>query len=602
MPRPESGAPTALHSLLKRQLRRRFGQVAPTPPELAGFIADVDAAYREADEDRSMLERSLDLSSQELFEANARQMAEKERLAISLYSIGEGVITADMEGRISLINRVASEITGWGRDDATGRPIEHVFHVTDEQSGRTLEAPQAEVLRRTELSLSSQTGELTTRQGRRRLVSYNLAPICQHDGVASGVVVAFRDISDERKLEEERVRASRLESVGLLAGGIAHDFNNILTILVGNLSLAQRMIEEGQPDRVASLLDDAHAAGDRARDLTFQLLTFSKGGAPIRKTASIDELLHQSASFALRGSNVRFELDIAEDLLPVRVDRGQLSQVMNNLVINADQAMPQGGRIEIGAANIDLETLPGLPIEGRWAVRIWVRDHGVGIPGELIDKIFDPYFTTKETGNGLGLATSYSVVKKHEGLLTVESEVGSGSTFFIYLPAAEQPAERAARTDRSLVTRPGGERVLIMDDEPSMLVLAQRMLEYLGCRVEVAHHGHDAIELHARARDRGDPFGLMILDLTIPGGMGGRETASRLRALDPEVRLVASSGYSNAPVMADHVGHGFCGILPKPYDLQQLAKVLSSVLDGVPEPPPRSSDHERSPTEPPSTE
>ena len=167
---------------------------------------------------------------------------------------------------------------------------------------------------------------------------------------------------------------------------------------------------------------------------------------------------------------------------------------------------------------------------------------------------------------------------------------------------AEQPAERAARTDRSLVTRPGGERVLIMDDEPSMLVLAQRMLEYLGCRVEVAHPGHDAIELHARARDRGDPFGLMILDLTIPGGMGGRETASRLRALDPEVRLVASSGYSNAPVMADHVGHGFCGILPKPYDLQQLAKVLSSVLDGVPEPPPRSSDHERSPTEPPSTE
>lgn len=578
---PHHGIPGKRHSLLERQLRRRFGSVVGTPAEVADFLADVDAAYHEADEDRQMLERSLDLSSKELLEANALQLAEKERLASSLYSIGEGVITADFTGSITLINRVACELTGWAHDEAVGRSIEQVFHVTDEKSGQTLEAPQSEVLQHSEPSLATQVGELLTRSAERRLISYNLAPIRQHDGGTAGVVVAFRDISDERKLEEERVRASRLESVGVLAGGIAHDFNNILTILLGNLSLVQRMLVEGQGEGVDDLLEEARLAGDRARDLTLQLLTFSKGGAPIRKAASIDELLRQSASFALRGSNVRCEIDIATDLRPVRADKGQLSQVVNNLIINADQAMPKGGQIEIGAANVDLEDRHDIPITGRWAVGIWIRDHGVGIPEEHLDRIFDPYFTTKQSGNGLGLATSYAVVQKHEGLLRVESQLGVGTTFYVYLPTTEHPVEGDGPDDDDLAHGAETTRALIMDDEESMLILARRMLEHLGYRVEVAQHGEEALELFDQARASDDAFGVAILDLTIPGGMGGRETARRLLDLDPELPLIASSGYSNAPVMADHLEHGFCAILPKPYDLQQLAKVVSSVLGDV---------------------
>ena len=572
---------TGLHSLLKRQLKRFFGSADP-PPELADFVTAVNTAYFEADEDRAMLERSLDLSSQELLEANTRLRSESERLTITLHSIGEGVITTDVAGRITLVNRVARDLSGWSTEDALGQPIEQVFHVVDEGTQATLEGPLTEVLIHQTEALKPRTGRLIQRRGESRLIVYSLAPIRDDGDELGGLVVAFRDLTEERKLEAERVRASRLESVGVLAGGIAHDFNNILTLLMGNLSLARALIEQ-QPQALPGLLDEARLAGDRAKDLTHQLLTFSKGGAPIRRAVALGKLLEQSTTFALRGSNVLCELEIPENLWLVHADEGQLSQVINNLVINADQAMPGGGRLEVGAENLEgPETVEVANRQGR-AVRVWVRDQGPGIPAEILDHIFDPYFTTKETGTGLGLAMSYAVVQKHDGRLRVASEPGVGTTFWIDLPAAVQGSARTAARALEPVTPGKAGRVLLMDDEESMLILAERMLLHLGYRVRVAKNGTEALDLSATALEQGDPFDVMILDLTIPGDLGGREIAQSLLEHNPKVRLIASSGYSNAPVMATHTRYGFRGILPKPYDLDQMARVLDRVLETDPE-------------------
>ena len=570
---------SSVHSLLERQLKKHFEALDTLPEELTDFVSAIDAAYREADEDRVMLERSLELSSQELLQANSDLRAEKERLTVTLHSIGEGVITTDTEGTITLINRVAQRLTGWPQAKAIGRPIDHVFHVTEEgEDGTdgTLEEPFVEVLESTD-HVVPRGGMMVSRDGQRREVAYTMAPICDHADEVLGVVVAFRDVSEERKLEEERIQASRLESVGLLAGGIAHDFNNILTILLGNLSLAQAKMESN-PESVHELLEEALRAGSRAKDLTHQLLTFSKGGAPIKTIASVGDLARESAVFALRGSNVRCEFKIDTDLFPVAIDKGQISQVVNNLIINADQAMPQGGLLEIGAKNLIAgQTDEDIPIEAERCVKVWVRDEGIGIPDDYIDRIFDPYFTTKQRGSGLGLATSYSVIKNHDGLLTVESQFAVGTTFYFYLPAS-QTSSSGQPVIPEAELQPGQGRLLVMDDEEPVLRLAQQMLQHLGYQVVTACHGEEALARFLEAKERQEPFDAIILDLTIPGGMGGQETAAFIIDLDTTARVVASSGYSNDPIMSDFTKYGFKAVLTKPYNLQEMDQALARVL------------------------
>lgn len=381
-------------------------------------------------------------------------------------------------------------------------------------------------------------------------------------------------ITEKLRMEEELFKARQLESLGILAGGIAHDFNNLLTAILGNTSLAKMFAKPGE--KIYCRLEDVEKASVRARDLTHQLLTFSKGGAPIKKVTSIAEVIMDTTRFALRGSKSRCEIQIQDDLWPVEVDEGQISQVINNLTINADQAMPGGGVIMVNVMNVTLEkdqvvTLP----PGRY-IRIAIQDCGMGIPEDQLTKIFTPYFTTKQKGSGLGLATSYSIINKHSGLISVESELGSGTTFLIYLPATEKTvSDREAAAP--LVTANCG-KILVMDDEELIRNTAGEILSTCGYTVVFADDGAEAVALYREEMAKGSPFDAVVLDLTIPGGMGGVETMQRLIEADPEVRGIVSSGFANGPIMADFKAYGFTGVIAKPYHSEELCRVVNHVI------------------------
>jgi two-component system, cell cycle sensor histidine kinase and response regulator CckA len=385
----------------------------------------------------------------------------------------------------------------------------------------------------------------------------------------------------ETRLQAELARAGKLESLGLLAGGIAHDFNNLLTVLMGNISLIRD--DSGLTPDAAESLEQAEKAASRARDLTQQLLTFAKGGAPIRSAVSLPEIVREVAEFALRGSKVRCQFDLPSSLWPANVDKGQIGQVVQNIVINAIQAMPEGGVVDIALSNREVGTeLGGVLAPGRY-VRLDIADHGPGISTADLGRIFDPYFTTKKNGSGLGLATVHSIVKKHAGHITAESMIGRGTTFHIWLPAAEaaatartDPTPSAMRTGSSV----GQARVLVMDDEEFIRTLAGSILRRYGHRPTTVGDGSAAVQEFVRARAAGEPYDLVILDLTIPGGMGGRQAMEELQRIDPDVRAIVSSGYSNDLVLANYQAHGFRGMISKPYDVADFAHAVETVLKG----------------------
>jgi len=385
----------------------------------------------------------------------------------------------------------------------------------------------------------------------------------------------FTDVTERLLLEEERLRAQKLESVGTLAGGIAHDFNNLLQGVFGSIAMAKLALD--RPEKALAILEQAEKALHLSVNLTTQLLTFSKGGKPVRRTIDVRPVIEDAVRLALSGSRVTHGLAFDERLSAVDADEGQIGQVVQNLVLNAEQAMPLGGRIEISARNAAPERVAelGLPA-GAGFVEIAVRDEGIGIPPAHLPRIFDPYFTTKEKGSGLGLATSYSIVRNHDGTIQARSELGKGSTFTVYLPASAAATERpAALEERRACAR---SRVLVMDDEEIVRAVAGELLQALGHDAELAADGAEAVALFTAARAAGRPFDVVILDLTIRGGMGGEETARRLREIDPAVRTVVSSGYSDDGVVATFRRHGFRSFLKKPYSLAELARVLAEAL------------------------
>lgn len=399
-------------------------------------------------------------------------------------------------------------------------------------------------------------------------------PIFDESGQVIMAIEHIRDITERKKLEEERVKSQKLQSLGVLAGGIAHDFNNILTGVMGNISLARMM---AQPDsKLAGRLEEAEKATQRAGDLTQQLLTFSRGGEPVKKSADIKQLAMDSVSFVLRGSNVRCDFSLPDDLWPVEVDAGQMNQVFNNLVINADQAMPEGGIIRVLAENtvIGQEKLPILP-EGRY-VKVSILDQGTGIPESNLGKIFDPYFTTKAKGNGLGLATVYSIINKHGGLITVESPAGIGAAFHFFLPAAKQEPDE--KQHENLPSTSGKGKILIMDDEEIIREVAGEILLHLGYTVEYCSEGSEAITKYKLAGKTGEPYAAVLLDLTIPGGMGGKETMKLLLEIDPDAKGIVSSGYSNDPILSHYGEYGFCGVVLKPYAIREIGRTMHEVL------------------------
>ncbi len=541
------------HSLLERQINQRFGGEARIPEALRGFVEDVDAAYREFDQDREMLEHSLDLSSNELLQANAE-------LRAVFQAFPDLFMWLDSDGRILAVQG--------GQNDRLALP--------DRIIGRCIQNVPIEGLGGRFL------GALIAARENREVVDFEYKlPI---DGVERNyearilplvngrLLAVIRNITDRTHAEQERNRASRLDSIGLLAGGIAHDFNNLMMVVLANLSIVQM---EANGEESQEILEETRLAVLRTRDLTQQLLTFARGGEPIKKTTSMGDLIRESAAFALRGSKATFDLQIDPDLQPVEADQGQMSQVLNNLIINADQAMPSGGTIRIVASNALPDECSMTRSLNRRCVKIAVIDQGVGIAPDQIDRIFDPYYTTKGRGSGLGLTTCHSIIQKHGGCLAVNSKLNQGTTFTIFLPASDSSLTPSRPASRSM--RQGHGLILLMDDEEDVLRSSRRMLQALGYEVVCARHGAEAVELFKAQLDV-RPFDAVIMDLTIPGGLGGAETIELLRDIDPHVKAIVSSGYSNNPVMANHLHFGFRGVLAKPYDLRRLGAILSGIL------------------------
>ncbi len=383
------------------------------------------------------------------------------------------------------------------------------------------------------------------------------------------------DVSERRLLEEERLKTQKLEAIGTLAGGIAHDFNNLLQGVFGYISLAK--LSADQKEKSVAALEQAEKALHLSVNLTSQLLTFSKGGKPVKQRIDLRPMIENAARFALSGSRSDYLLDISDDLWAADADSGQLGQVIQNIVLNADQAMPEGGHVEITAINVQAPNndLPQGLHNGRY-VKISIKDNGIGISEQYLAKIFDPYFTTKEKGSGLGLATSYSIVRNHGGFIDVQSLPGKGSTFVVYIPAA---ALVATKPIVAAVIRPALKgRILVMDDDEVVRMVAGELIRALGHDVDFAEHGDAAISKYRTARESGDPFDVIILDLTIRGGMGGMETIQKLREIDPEVKAVVSSGYSDNAATAEYQMNGFRSFLKKPYNIEELRDTLNALL------------------------
>jgi signal transduction histidine kinase/CheY-like chemotaxis protein len=389
------------------------------------------------------------------------------------------------------------------------------------------------------------------------------------------VLVVARDIGERKKMQEELLKAQKLESLGVLAGGIAHDFNNILTGILGSLSISRLQLDPSHT--IARHLEQCEKAAIQAVELARQLLTFSRGGEPVKKLIVLSSLIREASAFVLSGSNVSSNIEVADDLWCMDADEGQLSQVLHNLLLNAVQAMPDGGELRVRAVNETLGTDNRCQLPSGSYLRIAVEDRGYGIPQENLDRIFDPYFTTKSQGSGMGLASVYSIVKRHGGAVEVSSTLGVGTRFVIHLPASpgKQPEGAGIKESSGLV---GRGRVLVMDDEEIIREIATDILQYVGYVVESCADGREAIERFQAARESKTPFSEVILDLTVPGGMGGKEAASLILEIDPNALLIVSSGYSNDPVVANYRQYGFSGAIPKPFGASTMARELERLI------------------------
>lgn len=442
--------------------------------------------------------------------------------------------------------------------------------------------PEADAIFQLEVAILAGATEInrestmTDMNGNLRHLATSRMPLRSAGGEIMGLIMIGRDVTDQRHIEEERIKTQKLESLGILAGGIAHDFNNILTSILGNLSFLKQSTEDLGSDN-ADLLKEAEMATYRAKELTQQLLTFAKGGLPVKRPSNVAAIVKDSATFALRGSSSRLVLQIAPDLWLADADAGQISQVVQNLVFNADQAMPGGGTITIAGSNnrIDVGNRHGL--EPGDYVAFTVTDTGIGIDKSNLEKIYDPYFTTKKAGSGLGLTTTFSIIKKHGGHITVASAPGQGAAFTFYLPALPQ-VRATTVADHAPVSGVRSAHVLLMDDEEPILKISSRILERAGFTVSTARDGEQALQIYADARISGRPVEIAVLDLTIPGGMGGRETFERLREMDSDIKVIVSSGYSVDEILARHEDFGFNGVVTKPYQREELIRAINDAL------------------------
>ena len=526
-----------------------------------GLLDSIKAPYYGPDgEPLGLVGISRDITERKQIEGALHDSEEQFRTLCNAAPIG--IFRTDSQGGANYFNPRWEEITGIPASEGMGSGWGKGVHPDD-----------IEELRKAWLEASAKGHNFShehrqlTPQGKTVWVRALASPIYGSDGTILSHVGTLEDTTELWQARQEMVKAVKLESVGVLAGGIAHDFNNILTAVFGSISLAR--FQSHDSEAVNKRLEDAENAIVRATDLTKQLLTFARGGEPIKKVVGVNDLLQEAARFVLHGSNVNCEFDLEGDIWSVEADEGQLTQVIHNLILNAVQAMSQGGTVTISSRKISS------PLKENRFVKITVADTGTGIPENILQKIFDPYFSTKSQGNGLGLAMCYSIIRKHGGKIRVASTVGEGTKFFISLPASEHECVSCAKSQMELSR--GSGRVLVMDDKEDVRTTAQAILKEIGYTVELAEDGAEALAIYSKCKEQGAPIYAVILDLTVPAGMGGKETIENLLKIDPAVQAIVSSGYSNDPVMANYRDYGFRAVLTKPYRPQEMSKVLSEL-------------------------
>ncbi len=552
--RDEIGQLGVIFNQMTLKLRQSFQDVLSYRNHLEELVEERTADLKKEVSDRTAIEQALRSS--------------EERLQTIVDQSPMGIILWNTDFEVSQWNRAAEKIFGYSTKEAIGLPVERLLP----------ESIHPYVDKIWQKLITSHDGirshnENINKDGQDILCDWFNTPIYDATGNILGALSLVEDVTERIRTEKELLKIEKLESTGILAGGIAHDFNNILTAILGNINLS--LFDENLSPKTRTLLVSAEKASIRAKDLTQQLLTFAKGGEPIRESTSLAEIIEDSAAFVLHGGNVSCSYQLPDDLWYAVVDRGQISQVIQNIVLNSRHAMPNGGNIAIACENVLPNDDPfSLLDPANKYVKITIKDNGIGIPTNLLDKIFDPYFSTKQEGSGLGLAITHSIINKHNGHILVTSEHGKGTQFIIYLPATPQSVGQKA-VSRNITATSQCRKILVMDDDEAVQTVLEAMLKMLGHQVILAGDGREAIKLFLERRDSAQPIDLVIVDLTIPGGLGGKETLVELHKIDPQIPVIVSSGYSNDPIMASFKEYGFSAAVNKPYVLQELTDAIT---------------------------
>ena len=503
----------------------------------------------------------------ERMEAERKLRENEERFRLMIEESPIPIVVTNSQNAILILNNCFIDTFGYAREEMKTMENWWTSAYPDENYRKDIIGMWQS--QRDEGEVRLHESKVTCKDGSIREVEYLITSVGQW------YLFYLYDVTEKKKLEMEINKIQRIESIGILAGGIAHDFNNLLTALLGNVSICRSTVRGD--DEIYGYLGEAETACLKARELTRQLLTFSKGGDPVKKTGSVAELIRESITFLLRGSKVRFEFDFPKELWLANFDEGQMSQVFSNLIINAREAMPEGGLLTVGMENVIYTGTPPMPIKPGNYLKIVFRDTGKGIPKADLKRIFDPYYTTKPLGHGLGLASVFSILSKHEGYIFAESEPGQYTTFSLFLPAIEDNGMIDIIKKTGLILGKG--KILLLDDDLQVQKTVESMLRILGYEVKCASDGDEAIGMYKKAGEAGKPYIAVLLDLTIPGGKGGLDTFQMLKEIDPKVRAIVVSGYSNDPIMANYEKYGFSGVLEKPYKIEAISEMLYSVIN-----------------------